>query len=98
MIDKLLGELRGCWPCWNGYRSSLRISHDHVVDECGLVTLTYSLVKIDAYCPSGSDDIQLLRVEARVTTNWGKYYNLGQPSLQNGTAITSSVEIYNKLG
>lgn len=47
----------------------MRISHDHVVDECGLVTLTYSLVKIDAYCPSGSDDIQLLRVEARVTTN-----------------------------
>ena len=31
----------------------------------------------------------LLQIGTNVVTNWGSYYKLGQPSLQNKTAITN---------
>ena len=39
----------------------------------------------------------LLQIGASVVTNWGSYYKLGQPLLQNRAAITN-LGIYYKLG
>ena len=39
----------------------------------------------------------LLPIRARVVTNWGSYYKLGQPLLQNRAAITNWGRYY-KLG
>ena len=33
-----------------------------------------------------------------IITNWGSYYKLGQPLLQNRAAITNWGKIYYKLG
>ena len=35
---------------------------------------------------------------ASIVTNWGTYYKLGQPLLQNRAAITNWCKIYYKLG
>ena len=40
----------------------------------------------------------LLQIGASVVTNWGSYYKLGQPLLQNREAITNWGNIYYKLG
>ena len=40
----------------------------------------------------------LLQIRASVFTNWGSYYKLGHPSLQNRAAITNWSKIYYKLG
>ena len=40
----------------------------------------------------------LLQIRANVVTNWGSYYKLGQPLLQNRAAITNWGKIYYKLG
>ena len=40
----------------------------------------------------------LLQIRASVVTNWGSYYKLGQPLLQNRAAITNWCKIYYKLG
>ena len=40
----------------------------------------------------------LLQIGANVVTNWGSYYKLGQPLLQNRAAITNWCKIYYKLG
>ena len=40
----------------------------------------------------------LLQTGASFVTNWGSYYNLGQPLLQNRAAITNWGKIYHKLG
>ena len=40
----------------------------------------------------------LLQVGATVVTNWGRYYKLGQPLLQNRAANTNWGTIYYKLG
>ena len=40
----------------------------------------------------------LLQIGASVVTNWGSYYKLGQPLLQNRAAIINWGKIYNKLG
>ena len=40
----------------------------------------------------------LLQIGASAVTNWGSYYKLGQPSLQNRAAITNWGKIYYKLG
>ena len=40
----------------------------------------------------------LLKIGASVVTNWGSYYKLGQPLLQNRAAITNWGEMYDKLG
>ena len=40
----------------------------------------------------------LLQIEANVVTNWGSYYKLEQPLLQNRAAITNWGKIYYKLG
>ena len=40
----------------------------------------------------------LLQIGASVVTNWGSYYKLGQPLLQNRAAITNWGKIYYKLG
>ena len=40
----------------------------------------------------------LLQIRANVVTNWGSYYKLGQPLLQNRAAITNWGKMYYKLG
>ena len=40
----------------------------------------------------------LLQIEASVVTNWGSYYKLGKPLLQNRAAITIWAKMYYKLG
>ena len=40
----------------------------------------------------------LLQIRASVVTNWGSYYKLGQPLLQNRAAITNWGKIYYKRG
>ena len=40
----------------------------------------------------------LLPTGANVVTNWGSYYKLEQPLLQNRAAITNLDKIYCKLG
>ena len=40
----------------------------------------------------------LLQIGANVVTNWGSYYKLGQPLLQNNAAITNWDKICDKLG
>ena len=40
----------------------------------------------------------LLQIRASVVTNWGSYYKLGQPLLQNKAAITNWGKMYCKLG
>ena len=39
----------------------------------------------------------LLQIGASAVTNWGSYYKLGQPSLQNRAAITNWGKMYYKL-
>ena len=40
----------------------------------------------------------LIQIWASVATNWGNYYKLGQPLLQNKAAITNWGGIYYKFG
>ena len=40
----------------------------------------------------------LLQIGTSVVKNWGSYYKLGQPLLQNRAAITNWGKIYYKLG
>ena len=40
----------------------------------------------------------LLQIGASAVTNWGSYYKLGQPLLQNRTAITNWSKMCYKLG
>ena len=40
----------------------------------------------------------LLQIRASFVTNWGNYYKLGQPLLQNRAAITNRGKMYYKLG
>ena len=40
----------------------------------------------------------LLQIGASAVTNWGSYYKLGQPLLQNRAAITNWGKMYYKLG
>ena len=40
----------------------------------------------------------LLQISAIVVTNWGSYYKLVQPLLQNRAAITNWGKTYYKLG
>ena len=40
----------------------------------------------------------VLQIGANVVTNWGSYYKLGQPLLQNRAAITNWGKMYYKLG
>ena len=40
----------------------------------------------------------LLQIRTNVATNWGSYYKLGQPLLQNKTAIRNWGKTYYKLG
>ena len=40
----------------------------------------------------------LLQTRTSVVTNWGSYYKLGQPLLQNRVAITNWGKMYYKLG
>ena len=42
-------------------------------------------------------EASLLQIGAIVVTNWGSYYKLGQPLLQNRTAITNWGKMYYKL-
>ena len=40
----------------------------------------------------------LLQIRASVVTNWGSYYKLGQPLLQNKAATTNLDKMYYILG
>ena len=40
----------------------------------------------------------LLQIRTNVITNWGSYYKLGQPLLQNRASITNCGKMYYKLG
>ena len=40
----------------------------------------------------------LLKIRANVVINWGSYYKLGQPLLQNRAAFTNWGKIYYKSG
>ena len=40
----------------------------------------------------------LLQIRANVVTNWGSYYKLGQPLLQDRAVITNWCKMYYKLG
>ena len=40
----------------------------------------------------------LLQIGGSIVTNWGSYYKLGQPLLQNKAAITNWGKMYYKLG
>ena len=40
----------------------------------------------------------LLQIRASVVTNWGRYYKLRQPLLENGAAITNCDKVHDKLG
>ena len=40
----------------------------------------------------------LLQIRTSVVTNWGSYYKLGQPLLQNRAAVTNWGKMYYKLG
>ena len=40
----------------------------------------------------------LLQIRASVISNWGSYYKLGEPLLQNRAAITNWGKMYYKLG
>ena len=40
----------------------------------------------------------LLQIRASFITNWGRYYKLGQPLLQNRVAITNWGKMYYQLG
>ena len=42
-------------------------------------------------------EASLLQIETSVVTNWGSYYKLEQPLLQNRTAITNWGKVYYKL-
>ena len=42
--------------------------------------------------------VSLLQIRASVVRNWGSYYKLRQPLLQNRAAITYWGKIYYKLG
>ena len=54
------------------------------------------------YYKSGQTSLQigaasLSQIRASVVTNWGSYYNLGQPLLQNRAAIINWGNMYYKL-
>ena len=46
----------------------------------------YKLVQA---CATNWGSFVLLQIRANVVTNWGSYYKLGQPLLQNRAAITN---------
>ena len=50
-------------------------------------------------CISLSVDGQLVELTYKpFITNWGSYYNLGQPSFQIGASVTNWGKLYYKLG
>ena len=53
--------------------------------------------KLGQACVTNWNSFILLQIKANVVTNWGNYYKLGQPLLQNRAAITNWGEIYYKL-
>ena len=59
-------------------------------DSLVLIQIRANFLKIEA--------TSLLQIGASVETNWGSYYKLGQPSLQNRAAITNCGKNYDKLG
>ena len=62
--------------------------------------------KLGQACVTNWGSFVLLQIRANIVTNWGSfiiinwgsYYKLGQPLLQNGAAITNWDNIYYKLG
>ena len=61
--------------------------------QIGAALFYYKLGKM--LLPIGATS--LLQIRACVVTNWGSYYKLGHPLLQNRAAITNWVKMYYKL-
>ena len=63
-----------------------------------------SITKIYVYYKLGQARVTnwrsfvLLQIRASVVTNWGSYYKLGQPLLQNRAAIKNWGKMYYKVG
>ena len=49
-------------------------------------------------CVTSWESFVLLQIRANVVRNWGSYYELGQPILQNRAVITNWGKMYYKLG
>ena len=70
------------------------------------MTRVYMHYKLGQACVTNWGSFVLLQIRANVVTNWGSfiitnwgsYYKLGQPLLQNRGAITNWGKIYNTLG
>ena len=45
--------------------------------------------KLGQACVTNWSSFILLQIRAKVVTNWGSYYKLGHPLLQNWAAITN---------
>ena len=54
--------------------------------------------KLEQACVTNWDSFVLLQIRANVVTNWGRFYKLEQPLLQNRAAITNWGKMYHKLG
>ena len=53
--------------------------------------------KLGQACVTNQGSFVLLKISANVVKNWGSYYKLGQPLLQNKAAITNWGKMYYKL-
>ena len=54
--------------------------------------------KLGQACVTHWDSFVLLQIRANVVTNWGSYYKLGQPLLEDRAVITNWGKMYYKLG
>ena len=79
----------------NVYSKSNQIKHQkYMCIQIGAALFYYKLGQTLLQIGAAS----LLQIGASFVTNWGSYYNLGQPLLQNRAAITNWGKIYHKLG
>ena len=54
--------------------------------------------KLRQVCVTNWCRFVLLKIRENVVTNWGSYYKLGQPLLQNRATIKNWGKMYYKLG
>ena len=54
--------------------------------------------KLGQACITNWGSFVSLQIRANVVTEWGSYYKLGQPLLQNRAATTNWGKMYYKLG
>ena len=54
--------------------------------------------KLGQVCITNWGSFVLLHIRTNVVKNWGSFYKLGQPLLQNRAAVTNWGKMYYKLG